>query len=271
MRRFVYGPIVLLALVSATHAQQGSEQAQGRAQATSDKDAGQGLAAFVPENCFTSGSGSSFLKVCITENGNVSHLESPAGAVHLKTREGFAVCSYDGTNIIHGYDVGNAAEGWGPATVSANKRVITRTSLDGLVELKQTFTVVPANRGVDVKMELKNLSAVTLGSLEITRYFDGDIDFTGTNDYFHNGDSVWATRVHGLMMTLAPTTADVSLIMTPYSEWDPWGPGFQWARGCYGDLFATGESGDFVGGANLRWFNIKPGASKSATLHYQRF
>ena len=271
MRRFVYGPIVVLALVSATHAQQGSEQGQGKPQTISEKDAGQTLAAFVPENCFTSGSGKGFLKVCITENGNVSHLESPAGAVHLKTREGFAVCSYNGTYVVHGFDVGNAAEGWGPATVSANKRVITRTSLDGLVELKQTFTVVAANRGVDVKMELKNLSPVTLGSLEITRYFDGDIDFNGTNQYFHNGESVWATSVHGLMMTLAPTTADTRPIMSKYSDWDAWGPGSQWARGCYADLHATGESGDFVGGANLMWFNVKPGASKSATLHYQRF
>ena len=272
MKRFVHGLIILGALVATTHAQQATEQGNEGHQAKIDKDAPGIIAVLAAENCFTSGSGQTFLKVCITENGNISWLESPAGWVHLKAREGYAVCSYDASMTVHGFDVNMAAEGWGPATVADNKRIITRTSLDGMIELKQTFTIVPAARGVDVKMEMKNLSPVTLQGLQATRYFDGDIDGVAENEYSHTGDSVWGRE--GRVLMLAPATvanANFYPITVPYSDWNPFGASFQFARGCQANLAPSGVTGDYVGGVTTQFGPLKSGQTKSVTLYYRRY
>src|SRR5262245_38445752 len=47
------------------------------------------FSALLAPQCFQSGSGLRFLRVCVTERGNISHFESPAGKVHIgSTREG---------------------------------------------------------------------------------------------------------------------------------------------------------------------------------------
>jgi hypothetical protein len=55
-----------------------------------------------PQHCFSSGSpagsaddplGRTFLKFCVTNHGNLSYFESPAGTVHLTTREGYVLCN----------------------------------------------------------------------------------------------------------------------------------------------------------------------------------
>src|SRR5215471_12933147 len=136
----------------------------------SEKDSQVGQ--LTPQQCFTSGIGNAYLNVCITDNGNISWFESPQGYVHLQQREGYAVCSsvnhpYD---TVHGFDANIAADGWGTSTVSqpngAGKfpLIITRKSLDGVIQLKQTFTESTTERGVNVKMDLKNISGAALNS-----------------------------------------------------------------------------------------------------------
>jgi hypothetical protein len=274
MKRFAHGLVVLGMLgATTTGAQQATGQGQEGSQAKIDKDAPGIIAVLSTENnCFTSGSGQTFLKVCITENGNISWLESPAGARHITTREGYAVCTYDAAYTVHGFDVNMAAEGWGPSIVSENKRIITRTSLDGLIELKQTFTVVPAERGVDVKMELKNLSPATLQGLMLARYFDGDIDGQIVNEYSHTGETIWGKSSRGLLLTAAPlASAYTYLVSAPYSDWNPVGTSKQLARGCEVSLAPSGVTGDYAGGLIATLGAVKPGKSKSVTLHYKRF
>jgi hypothetical protein len=124
------------------------------------------VAALAPQ-CFTSGSDATFLKVCITERGNISHFEAPAGKVHLQTREGYILCSnFFETRGVHGFDAGTAELGWTAPTVTQPggpgtfPLIITRNSFDGLVQLKQTFKVIPAEREVYVTMAVKNRSTV---------------------------------------------------------------------------------------------------------------
>ncbi len=182
------------------------------------------------------------------------------------------MCTYDAVNTVHGFDVNIAAEGWGPSIVSDNKRIITRTSLDGLIELKQTFTVVPAERGVDVKMEVKNLSPVTLLGLQVARSFDGDIDGQVANEYSHTGETIWGQESRGLLLTTSPlVNAYTHLVSAPYSDWDPVGSSKQLARGCEVALAPSGATGDYVGGLIAALGAVKPGKSKSVTLHYKRF
>ena len=274
MRRFVHG-FIALGLLTATSisAQQGGERPGEGHQAQTDKDDPGIIAVLAVDNCFTSGSGDTFLKVCITENGNISWLESPAGAVHLKTREGYAICSYDTSLTVHGFDVGTAAEGWGAPTVSDNKRIITRTSLDGMIQLKQTFTVLPAVSGVDVKMEIKNLSLIVLPDLVVQRYFDADVDGTPTNQFFRSSTSAWGmTTARGLMLTPTPvaTIKDLRSTTTPFSDWNPLGA-FGLAKECGSVGAASGSAGDYVGGVKAIWSNVKPGQTKSLTLHYRQF
>ena len=268
MKRYVHGLAMVLAFAATANAQQAAEQAQAK----TDKDDPGIIAVLAVDNCFTSGSGETFLKVCITENGNISWLESPAGVVHLKMREGYAVCTWNGTGTVHGYDVNFAAAGWGPPTVSDNKRVITRTSLDGLIELKQTFTIVPAWRGVDVKMEIKNLSPVAMPNVIVARYFDGDIDGNVDNKTFHTNEASWLTWGRVLSLTVAAqTNTYVAPYSALYSEWNPLGAGAKHGSYCSSDVAASGQSGDYVGGLTSTLINIKPGQTRTLTLSYRRY
>lgn len=274
MKHYVHGLIILLGLTAAAHAQQATEQENQGRQAKIDKDAPGIIAVLAAENCFTSGSGMSFLKVCITVNGNISWLESPAGFVHIKSREGYAVCSVNsGTLTVHGFDVNTAAEGWGAPIVSDNKRIITRTSLGGMVQLKQTFTVVPTGPGVDVKMEIKNLSPVVLDEVAVTRYFDGDIDGSTTNMYDQIPSwSVWGRYLHGLMLSPAPTPSHgFEPIMTTFAQWNPLGTGAREGRTCYSSPAPSGFLGDYVGGMFAARYALMPGKTHVVTLHYRRF
>jgi hypothetical protein len=119
MKRFV--PCTLIALLLAATGAVDAQENEGQSpedrqkQEKEEKEAldpqglaAMGLAALAPQ-CFTSGSGATFLKVCITERGNISHFEAPVGKVHLQTREGYVVCSSFFEELgVHGFDAGSA-------------------------------------------------------------------------------------------------------------------------------------------------------------------
>lgn len=282
MQRFVRGFIILLALAApaASVAQEASEvreQAPADRQATGkDKDAAieQGLATLAPTTCFSSGSGSAFLKVCLSAHGNITWLESPADVVHINGREGYAVCKVENAVglTVFGFDANVASDGWGPPTVSDNGRIITRTSLDGAVLLKQAFNILPAQRGVDVKMEVKNLTPLDLGQVIVTRYFDGDIDGDVSNRYFYTNESALAMEARGVMLTASPSPKFLfAPQVSTFQEWDPLGAGQRYGRGCGGNLVVTGQQSDYVWGLATNLGVIKPGQTRSVTLHYRRF
>jgi hypothetical protein len=234
------------------------------------------------QQCFSSGSGTTFLKICITNNGNVSWIESPAGKVHLQSREGYAICSDVGypSKTIHGFDANLAANGWGvsavsqPGGVGTFPLIITRQSLDGLIQFKQTFTLNAAERGVDIKMEIENISATLLPNVIMSRYFDGDVDGSVTNTYSASRDSDWGRgpEARGLMLTSDPASwANFTGEGMKYSDWDPFGAGQQYARGCGYAVPNSNNVGDFVGGLHLDLFDLNPGQTRTITLRYRRF
>src|ERR1700733_2753367 len=52
---------------------------------------------------FTSGSGQTFLKFCVTVNGNITQLQSPAGYEHIREgryQEGYAICDFGTTSGV---------------------------------------------------------------------------------------------------------------------------------------------------------------------------
>ena len=247
----------------------------------SEKDSQMGP--LTPQQCFSSGSGNTLVKVCITDNGNVSYFESPAGAVHLNGREGYALCTDEDNSfgIVHGFDVNYAADGWGSSSVSqpngAGKfpLIITRQTLDGAFQLKQTFTANWKERGIDIKMDVKNLSASVIDDLRLTRSADIDISGSSDKDLFQiTQDSAvaegYSVPFRGLMLTAAPGTAGWGQAWNVlYSDWDAFGNGAQYARGCKAS--DVGGQGDYVSGFHWQGHWLKPGQTMSATLRYRRF
>ena len=243
-------------------------------------------AMLAPQQCFTSGSGITFLKVCITDNGNISWFESPAGKVHLQQREGYAVCSgaIEGpSSVVHGFDANIAADGWGNSIVSQPNGagtfplIITRKSLDGVIQLKQTFIRNTVERKVDVKIDVKNMTGYALNKVYMSRYFDGDLDNnSSTNAYDYTLGSVWARgpdqNSHAL--TLTNTSNGIQSVVAnvyDYAQWDPYGQLSQYARGCGQQrAYTWGVMHDFVGGLTLYFDTLNPGQTKTATLFYQR-
>jgi hypothetical protein len=259
---------------------------------------GHEIAAFTTApQCFTSGSpagsvedpnGYTFLKICVSERGNITHFESPAGKVHLRGREGYAVCSGVNDSTVYGFDAGMAESGWGPPTVSQPNGgdmlplTIERDSVDGVVRLTQTFTINAGARELQVKVSVKNLSAVAI-TPRLARYFDGDIDDTASDDrYDRSSASVWGTpyvtgAVNGLVLTQT-TTLPVSEGVTQispekFSDWNPFGFGAQSARRCIGTagLSVPTPSGDYVGRALAPLGTINPGETRTVTYRYRRF
>ena len=246
--------------------------------------------------CFTSGSpagspndpfGRTFFKVCITERGNISELESPAGKTQIvSAREGYAVCSGINADTVHGFDAGIAEDGWGIPTVTQSNGpgtlplVIRRDSLDGKVRLTQTFTINTGAREIQVAMAVKNLTASTL-SLLVARYFDGDIEGTSSDDrYDLTRDSVWGTPkstnsvATGLMLTQNASSIGGSLsIVEKFSDWTPSGSSFQNARKCnaIGHQAVPTLAGDFVGRLVVDPGPMNPGQTRTVTYRYRRF
>jgi hypothetical protein len=282
MRQFLRNVIMLMALVLAGQAFaqvfSGSENQVQEKNAVST----QALATLAPEQCFSAGSAVTFLKVCITNNGNISWFESPAGKVHLQYREGYAVCSgaVEGpSSVVHGFDANIAAAGWDNSTVSQPNGagtfplIITRKSLDAVIQLKQTFTLSTTERGVNVRIDVKNISASVLNTVVLSRYFDGDIDNSSTNAYDSTYGSVWARgSASALTLTAASSGIQVIADVYDYAQWDPNGSFSQYARGCgQQEAYTWGVQHDFVGGLTLYFSTLNPGQTKTATVLYRRF
>src|SRR5262245_36288224 len=99
---------------------------------------------------FTSGTNGSFVKYCVTANGNITQLEIPQFHEHLAAGafgEGYGICDATaGAEYFDYADFGDSAN-WGPATLvtqSATLVKIARTTADGAWTLTQNITMVAA-------------------------------------------------------------------------------------------------------------------------------
>ncbi len=150
---------------------------------------------------FTSGSGTTYLKFCVTVNGNLAEFQSPAGVEQLDQDggfEGYGIC--DSTSSTQYYDYAYEDSGnWGaPTTVShtATEVKIERTTSDGAWTLTQTITsVAGTNPYAKVAMALKNNSAATkaVGLLRWALPVPDNGGSTGNYAEYYDGsqDSAW--------------------------------------------------------------------------------
>jgi hypothetical protein len=231
---------------------------------------------------FTSGSGPTFLRVVVSDHGNLLSFESPQVAQSLGGIEGYVLCSQDGSTV-HGYDYGSGESGFGAATLSQPNGAgtfpltVTRNTSDGKFQLKQVWNK-PDNieKDVTVTMTLTNLSSTTISGVVLSR--TGEVNAGGlgadANDFgTHTSDSalqwddldVVGPPAVGLMLTaLTFGTAH-----TPYIEnrsgWNP--------TGCFpsgGVQTPVITRQDLAMRVNYSLGNMAASASKTVKFEYGR-
>lgn len=123
---------------------------------------------------FTVRSTYSFLRYCVTENGNIQAIETPAGHPQLgQGGEGYGVCQESPAVEYHDYaaeDSGN----WNPAVLvsqTASSVKIARTTSDGHWTLTQTISKSSGPPSIKVVMALKNNRNVA-ATAYLVRYAD---------------------------------------------------------------------------------------------------
>jgi hypothetical protein len=128
---------------------------------------------------FTSGANDTFLKYCVTANGNITQLETPLGQEHIAVGdfgEGYGFCDvHSGTAYGDYADAGDSGN-WGTATVlthNATTVKIVRSTSDGIWTLTQTITQVASTSSVKIGMTLKNNTTVDR-PVTLLRYADVD-------------------------------------------------------------------------------------------------
>jgi hypothetical protein len=134
---------------------------------------------------FTSGANNTFLSYCLTSNGNVTQLITPAGRFQIVNPvEGYGFC--DGFTGTEYFDYAfEDSLNWGPTTSSSPSAIskkFVRTTSDGLWTLTQTITQQAATSSVKVAMTLKNNTADNRPVL-LLRYADVDVDGVLANNF----------------------------------------------------------------------------------------
>ena len=165
---------------------------------------------------FTSGGtgGNQYLQYCVTVNGNVVEFQSPAGVEDIRAglfTEGYAICDFFSGLGYHDYaDWGDSdtGPGWGAPvlnTLNGTTVKITRSTLDGIWTLSQTFAQTATDASVKVTMGLKNNTAVAR-SVWLTRVVDIDANSTFPNIADGTQNTAFgyqASLGYGLQLSLA--------------------------------------------------------------------
>jgi hypothetical protein len=127
---------------------------------------------------FASGSRDSYMQYCVTANGNIPQLQSPAGqsliGSGITVGEGYGVCNETPATAYWDYAGWGDSGNWGPATTlsqTATSVKIARTTSDGIWTLTQTLAQDKATPAVRITMVLKNNTAVSRKAY-IVRYAD---------------------------------------------------------------------------------------------------
>jgi hypothetical protein len=132
---------------------------------------------------FTSGADNTLMSYCVTVNGNVLDVTTPASLTNIFTSEGYGFCDINSNTEYFDYSDGGDSGNWNPAVVvshSASQVKIVRTTSDGIWTLTQVITQVPASSSVKVSMTVKNNTAANR-ELQLVRFADIDADGIGDN------------------------------------------------------------------------------------------
>jgi len=137
---------------------------------------------------FTSGKSTSFLKFCVTANGNVTLFETPSGHEHIavvQDGEGYGVCDLLTVTDYHDYAEFGDSGNWRPPVLlsqSTKSVKIARTTIDGVWTLTQTFMQDAATPSVKVTMALTNNGQFERGAV-LLRYANVDADGVFDNKF----------------------------------------------------------------------------------------
>jgi hypothetical protein len=251
--------------------------------------------------CFSShnyGSGAKTMKICISEHGNLVKFEAPAGFEQIGVlntfKDGYAICTGAPPANTY-YDTGGLEAGFGGSVIDQPKGpntfplTITRTTLDGIWRLKQTYKRDTKEKDLLIVMTLTNLSAANQPVVRLQRAFEGDVDNnTNTNAFFgRTHESVWEwvetldadgrPQGHGLMLSnlsFANDPIDHTTVVNTVADYNPTGGGFRTGNGCI--VFAGQTPTPAGSGANhvgrlLYGLSLGPGASATRTVVYRVF
>ncbi|MCW5982208.1 MAG: hypothetical protein KIT09_29240 [Bryobacteraceae bacterium] len=120
--------------------------------------------------CWTSGSGATYIQICISKHGNVVLLKAPTptGAID----EGYVACLKTPAGAAASYyDAGSTQSGWAEPYKVTDAPVIYRKTTDGKLELTQSFSRDAEKRDFLITMTLYNRSGKTLYDVRLDRYF----------------------------------------------------------------------------------------------------
>jgi hypothetical protein len=168
---------------------------------------------------FTSGTNNTYLRFCVTVNGNIPQLMTPFNREHIAVGpagEGYGVCDNTGAAAYFDYaDYGDSGNWGAPALVSQTPTSvkIARTTSDGVWTLTQTITQAASTQSVRVIMALKNNTAAAR-SIFLMRFADVDVSGTTSNNFDATANSAFgwnsafsSTPDYGLMVQNAGNTA----------------------------------------------------------------
>jgi len=150
---------------------------------------------------FTSGSANTYLQYCVTVNGNIFQVTTPAGHSQIglsSSGEGYGVCDVTGGNTPYSdFGLNGTTSNWNsPTLVSHTTTVvkIARTTSDGAWTLTQTITQVASSASIKVVMALKNNTGVAR-TVDFLRYADVDADGQTLDnlDGTHNTAMAWTS------------------------------------------------------------------------------
>lgn len=248
-----------------------------------------------------SGSGGTYMDVCISDTGNLVKFQSPIGFDQIGQlnlwRDGYAICTIRAFPFIIGtdaYDNGGEAAGFdAPTTVQPNgpntlPLTITQITSNGVYELTQSYARDTLKRDLVVTMKVTRLTngdcaSPLLGGcpgVGLARYYEGDVDNnTVTNSIFNlDADSLWewvnAAGHHGLMLSDVNNSASHTTSLVTHADFDPFGTGFHAAEGCAtanSAAASTTDGADLHGILHYGLGTIPVGTAKTVKVDYRRF
>jgi hypothetical protein len=237
-------------------------------------------------SCHETGIGQHFMRVCLSREGNVLEFKFPEGTSQLMDRifhEGYAVCySFPGYPTKVAYDDGFRYDGWGPATISGTPNqfplTITRTTTDGALQLKQTFSWNAARHELFIDIVVTNLSGTRLNWGGFSRYFNANFypnnapPGTPEDDLFDRTDrsvmaQLYGNRTSGSSgnpgMSLTRLTDNGSVAIHSFAEWRP----DKCAQ--YQSMASPTPRGDWVGRTWTWPYSMVAGRTETIRLVYR--
>jgi len=197
---------IALGLCSLSFATTPKLNRQQEAAALAKKNAAQVVPSspFATNTCsytFTSGSANTYLQYCVTVNGNIFQVTTPAGHSQIglsSSGEGYGVCDVTGGNTPYSdFGLNGTTSNWNSPTLVSHTTTavkIARTTSDGAWTLTQTITQVAASGSIKVVMALKNNTGVAR-TVDFLRYADVDADGQTLDnlDGTHNTAMAWTS------------------------------------------------------------------------------